>query len=412
MHNSGKDTLTNIAAFFVVFSLATAIFTYSSDDARAERRVNKILEKQDQVFLEESMSTLALAKSWMLGNVRPDGLFYYEYNPATDKDSQKNDGINDLRELLASRILATECSKTKDADICAKHRKNIEYIFRNWYKEDKIGAHIIHNGKSKLGATADFLRVLLASPDFPKYHKEASALYRNIRHLQNEDGSFDPWYIAPSYKYFEDHLLTFYAGQALIALVEYYEKTGNEEVLQAALKSQEHYIGHYSDRIRENFYPSYVPWQTQALVKLYALVPRKEYADAVFIMNDKLLQMQDRTDHIGRFYNPATPQYGDPHSSSDGVDTEGLTYALDLAITVGDKEREMRYMDAIKLSIHNLESLQYKPEDAKNFVGDPIRFIGAFRTEFNKSWIRIDTTTHVVDALEQLLQTWKRVSVR
>jgi hypothetical protein len=45
------------------------------------------------------------------------------------------------------------------------------------------------------------------------------------------------------------------------------------------------------------------------------------------VLNDKLLDEMlvfesDILDIVGRFYNPEFPQYGTPHSASDGVYTE------------------------------------------------------------------------------------------
>lgn len=394
------------ALFVVVFAASLSIFTRDADQARADRTIASILRESESDFHARARELHRSAKEWLFNNIDKEGLFYYAYNPETGKNSQKDDGVNDVRELLASRVLAAECAQTMRDDICAEHRKNLQYLFANWYKEGPYGAYIEYNGKSKLGATADFLRVLLASPDYGKYRREARLLLQNILYLRNADGSFRAWYKAPSYTYYEDHLLTFYAGQALIALIEYYEREKDESVLDAVRKSQHFYIDHYVKNIRENYYPSYVPWQTQALSRLYAIDPRPEYAEAAFIMNDKLLEMQDRKAHVGRFFDPATPHYGDPHSSSDGVDTEGLTYALELAMRIGDRVREARYREAIRLSIYNLEKLQYKAEGAERYLGDPRRFVGAFRTEEGKGWIRIDTTTHAVDALERIIALW------
>ena len=45
----------------------------------------------------------------------------------------------------------------------------------------------------------------------------------NILSLQNEDGSFNAWYIEPDYDYNEERLLRFYSGETILALIDFYE---------------------------------------------------------------------------------------------------------------------------------------------------------------------------------------------
>ena len=115
-----------------------------------------------------------------------------------------------------------------------------------------------------------------------------------------------------------------------------------------------------------------------------------------------MLELLDRTDEVGRFFNPATPQYGTPHSSSDGVYTEGLAYALDTAIRSGDAAREKRYREALHLALRNLISLQYTAEEAASFE-HPTWVRGALRTKRGSDYIRIDTTQHTMDAFRKVL---------
>ena len=74
------------------------------------------------------------------------------------------------------------------------------------------------------------------------------------------------------------------------------------------------------------------------------------------MLNDELLKIQDTTNNetLGRFYNSSTPDYGSPHSSSDGVYTEGLVYAYEVAKLLGDIEHMNIYKNAIELGYSNI----------------------------------------------------------
>jgi hypothetical protein len=340
---------------------------------------------------------------WLKKSFREEGYFQYLYNPQNDEYSTDN---NIIRQLMSSRKFAELSPSVGEIEIL--HRKNLEYIFTNWYKELGDLGYIYFNETSKLGDNAMALRTLVYSPFFDEYSKKAAALFKTIVYSQNDDGSFEPCFIEPKNDYDKDYYLTFYSGEAILGLIEYYEKTKDPEILKTAIKSQDFYVDRYVTHLKENYYPAYVPWHTQCLNKLYKITGNKKYADAIFVMNDELLKIQNTNGkpdkkYLGRFYNPKYKQYGSPHSSSDGVYTEGLAYAYEIAKMVGDKEHEEKYKKAIILGVHNLMSLQYT-EDEANKHPYPERLSGAIRYTADDPRIRIDTVQHTIDAFTKILQ--------
>jgi len=93
------------------------------------------------------------------------------------------------------------------------------------------------------------------------------------------------------------------------------------------------------------------------------------------------------------------PEYGTPHSSSDGVYTEGLAYAYEVARLVNDTEHQNKYKIGIILGVHNLVSLQYDSSDDK--------IDGAIRYNIDDYRIRIDTTQHTIDAFRKILDVFE-----
>ncbi len=131
------------------------------------------------------------------------------------------------------------------------------------------------------------------------------------------------------------------------------------------------------------------------------------FAEAIFMMNDRVLELQDTERFVGRFYNPDTPHYGSPHGSSDAVYTEGLAYAYEIALREGDTERSEIYERAIVLGVHNLSRLQYEPRfwilDAREAAD---RLEGGIMTHLCNRSVRIDTTAHTLDALAKITALW------
>ena len=168
-----------------------------------------------------------LAIEWFKHNFKKKGLWHYVYDIKNDTHSTNN---NELRQLMSSR-LAAELSHTY-SDFVHIHLNNMDFILKNWYKEMNEIGYIHFSNKSKLGANAMFLRTLVYSPFFNKYKQIASKVANGIICLLNENGSFKPWLIKPDYKYDHDYLLTFYSGEAVLALLEYYDLVKDPTILK------------------------------------------------------------------------------------------------------------------------------------------------------------------------------------
>ena len=344
---------------------------------------------------EKINNSLNSAEKWLKSNLKEKGCFKYIYEASTGEYPDKN---NMIRQLMASRLLA-EMTQT-NSSLETLHQKNLDFIFEYWYEEDNETGYIFYNNKSKLGANAMALRTIIYSPFFSDYQEEAIKLANSIFSLQNTNGSFEPWYIAPDYNYDKDYLLTFYSGEAILSLVEMYTKTNDSIYLDAAVKSQDFYIDRYVVQLEDNYYPAYVPWHTQSLNNLYKITGEKKFADAIMVLNDKLLEVQDTNDcsTLGQFYDPMHPEYGAPHSSSDGIYTEGLAYAYEIARLVNDTKHQNKYKIGIILGVHNLINLQYDSSDDK--------VDGTIRYNIDDYRIRIDTTQHTIDAFRKILDVF------
>ncbi len=287
------------------------------------------------------------------------------------------------------------------------HRKNLRFIDRWWYREDAFGGYIFYNGKSKLGANALYLRTLLASPLYPGFRDRAERVFEGLLALQSLDGSFSPWYDEPAYAYDRERLLYFYSGEALLALVEYWEKTGNALAGEATKRAAAYYLDRYVDRMDDHYYPAYVPWHTMAYVRLYRLTGEDRYLAAIFTMNDRLLQLLDRDTFPGRFFNPATPEYGNPHAASDGIYLESLAIACGLARETEKKIRAKLYEDAIRLAVGYLHRLQIR-EPRADWKAVPEKYLGAIPRRTNSAWIRVDNVQHAIDGMLRVLSLEKR----
>ncbi len=352
--------------------------------------------------IEKIKKSLLSCESWMENNLNDDGYFNYLYYTSNGTYPDSN---NMIRQLMSSRWLA-EKSNSNDR-LLNLHKKNLDYVFKNWYREEDDKGYIFYDNNSKLGAIAMALRTLIYSPYFDDYKDKAEKLANAIISLQNVDGSFSAWYIEPQDISDEDHLLRFYSGEAILSLLEFYIKTNDGKYLDAAKSAQDYYIDEYVKNMNETYYPALVPWQTMSLYHLYMLTKDAKYIDAVFTLSDELIKMQNTDgkpyiDYLGRFYDPIHPEYGVPASSSTAVYIEGLSYAYEIAKITKDAERMFVYKKAIILGAHNLMNLQFIGDDMY-YLGHPERVEGAVRSSETSNSIRVDNTQHTIDAFNRII---------
>lgn len=357
---------------------------------------------EPEINVDRIYESLLLAEKWLISNFNSNGYFNYLYFSANGTYSEEN---NMIRQLMASRVIAEESSSHKEH--LKIHEFNLNHIFKEWYREKFDDGYIYFDNKSKLGANAMALRTLVYSPYFSDYQMEAFRLANSILSLQGPDGALKAWYVAPGYEYDEEHLLRFYAGEAILSLVELYQKTGEERYLDAAILSQDYYMKKYLDDLDDNYLPAFVPWHTMSLYKLYMITKDEKYRDAIFTFNDKLIQMQNQdgkpyVDYLGRFYDPDYPEYGVPHAASTAIYVEGLCYAYEIAALEKDMDRLYEYKKAIFLGAHNLMNLQFSGADMY-YLHHPERVEGAIKTSEDTNSIRVDNTQHTIDAFTRIV---------
>lgn len=371
----------------IIIALGAGVIFWSlSQQEKAENNNNDKIEQM-----------VVLGKQWFTNNVRDDGAFNYLYN----EDATLSDQDNIVRQLLAFRVIAKLC-KEGDKSLCKIHQDNLDFIFNTTYRTDirdgqKMG-HIYYRDMAKLGASALTLRVLVESPYYNKYEKESWEIFKGIKYLQKEDGSLDPFLTELKYTVDDDYALTFYSGETTLALIEYYEKVGKDEVYDVAKKSQDYYLDKYVKDINYNYYPAYVPWHTLSLLKFYKKTQDRKYADAVFILNDELLKIQDKQDVVGRFYDWHRPEYGKPHSSSDGIYAESLVAAYQLALELDDKKHQAWYGEAVGLALDNLISLQFCNENNSLKTVEE-KLCGGMKARRESLFSRVDSLAHTFEFL-------------
>lgn len=346
--------------------------------------------------------SLALADQWYRRHQAESGAFPYQYNPVTDETVA--DGLF-VRTAMNVWALGTLWRHTNDDQVRKRGLKALEHLFATNYQEDeaKTLGYFMDGKRAPLGGAAAGLLAIVslkAWEDNPDMRQKAEKLVAFIKTLRHADGHYDTQYPPLA----EPRNVDYYPGEAQLALMEWAGAVNDRELVGLCLESM-HY---YRDYFGKTGNLPFIPWHTQACVRLYASVKRPEIAEFVFTMNDLLITAQqihpadgERLPAYarGRFWNPARRRTGAPHVSSTGVYMEGLADAFVLARQLGDRVRTEHYRRALLWGTRNLLQLQIRDEIDLLPMASAEKAMGGFRTRQDNPRIRIDNMQHAVSAL-------------
>lgn len=359
-------------------------------------RGNRVIapDEIDAATIDDMISTMG---GWMLRHVDDSGKMAYKYWPSRGADSTAN---NTIRQFMASLCLVHFAKAQNDGNALELARRNIDYNLKTFMRIEDGAGIIEYGGSAKLGAAALAGLSILALPEFDEDLNQALALLKTgIDRLWQDSGAFRTFHKPAT----RNDNQNFYPGEALLFWAELMHRQPDADLLDRMMKS----ISYYQAWHQERRNPAFVPWHSQAIVRLYELTQHETLPPMVFAMNDWLLSMQQWgdascPDFMGRFYDPRRPSFGPPHASSTGAYLEGLVAACRLADSIGDGERAEAYGRAIWRGIRSLRQLQFLDDVDTFYISRKHRVLGGLRTETYHNEIRVDNVQHGLNALLSL----------
>lgn len=372
----------------------TKIFIYDTITFKGDRE-NRIVDlyryniliNSDEIDSKLLFERIALAKTWFLNNVnnRTERL-QYMYYPSSDKYSSSNNYV---------RQLATLWSITKLKDFFQDSSfDNLIKETLNYYLDYSVCiedySFIMISNEAKLAYNAFLILSLLHVPDYPDNKKWLTLLAKGIISLQNIDGSFNTYFVSD-----RNTGIDYYPGEAMLALIKLYNKTGERTYLDSVYKAFYYYRRYW----RNNKNTAFIPWHSQIYFLLYKEIKDPQIKDFVFEMNDWLINNYQiysdaYVDEIGGF-----PK-GNPRNSTSSY-LEGITDAYLLARDIEDNLYINKYQNAIRLGVRFILLTQYT-EDNAFYIENQKRALGGFRHSLISNTQRIDYTQHAIMALMKI----------
>jgi len=324
---------------------------------------------------------------------RPDGSFYYSYNPREDRFSERQ--YNILRHAGAALSLFQLYAAARDARYLDAARRAVNYL-KSRFRPAKESASVYvldNDDKAKLGANGLALIALATQMELDRKsadRESAVRLANLILAMQHEDGSFASYYRLRGDEP-EGSSSLYYPGEAILGLVELYRLNSDRRLLEAARRGAKYLIASQSKMTE-------LPpdaWLMQALEALYRIDHDAYYAQHAFALADAMIAEQYTEQDAMPFAGAFRP--GMPRATPAASRAEGLLAAYRLARLTGDA-RASRIANALKLSARFQRSQQF---DADNsfFIPNAKRAAGGFREGLTSMRIRIDFVQHNISAL-------------
>lgn len=365
------------------------------------RGTRLITELEAQEYLERAK----VAAKQLERFVDSKGKFLYMYRPSLDRDYQT---YNELRHCGSVYSMLEVYEVAPDEQLLAASKRAIDYILLRLdgpNPEDSKVDWLAIKGRgrdskrktvheAKLGGAGLCLLMLCKYESVTgdlSYRDKMIKLARFIEFMQHEDGKFDSkYYYAPTDEQFES---LYYPGEAMLALMRFYGRTGNRHWVEIAAKGMD-YIALVRDRDRtpKNVEPDH--WVLYALNELYRAEPREHYVTHLKKIGEgirlKMIHSSKHPDFIGSFSRTV-------RSTPAATRNEGMIAGYKLLTMLKDPDAAS-WLEVIRNVVRFQTYCQFLDENVI-YLRNPAKPYGGFKEGLLDFEMRIDYTQHNISAL-------------
>jgi hypothetical protein len=344
---------------------------------------------------ESLLRSAGAGGNYLIRMQRPDGRYYYTYDPLDDKvDAVK---YNIVRHAGVIISLFDLYAATKEIRYLNSARRGVAFLKRR-FQHTKLGLCAIDfDGKAKLGANGLALLALTRQIEIERISadlKAAEQLAGAILHMLRPDGSFET-YSDPSADEQIETVSLYYPGEAMLGLVRLYSLNHDRRFLDAAKRAADYLIDF---ELKSAELPPDA-WFAQALEALRNLAPGDgkagKYAEHAMRLADAMAREQYGPDAPAGYQGGFRP--GLPRSAQAAARAEGMLAGYRIARSTKDP-RAPGILSALAASGRFQLSQQFGPDNCF-FLPDPARAAGGFHGSPAAMRIRIDYVQHNISSL-------------
>jgi len=381
--------IASVLAYFVFHSGPDNDYPYNPADD-----LDRFIFPEELPFNKTMDSYLRSSGDYLVNHIRSTGKWDYEYDPEDDVYLPR---YNILRHAGTTYSLALIFKYTREPGYYNGTVKTLNYLLTNHLRFGEMGgkevAFMVDNGYAKLGGAALAILAIVEveemDPDAP-YERELDALGEFILSMQEDDGSFQCFYLMK-----EDEHSDFYPGEALLALARLYDHTQDDRYLLTLMEGLEHYNGYFGTG-----YTAYTPWATEAMAYVYNWTGDTSLLEHSYNMAESCMIGQNTP---GSGADPVTiGGWGSDPKANTASRVEGVTDAYLMAKRNGDHEKYSEYNTTMEYASCFLLSLQFNEEESRIY-SSPNKVRGGTPLSHRDDNIRIDYVQHAVVVMVKIM---------
>jgi hypothetical protein len=325
---------------------------------------------------------LELVLRWYEGMVDPSSSrFYYLYLPDVDELVHKNSPIRDLGSVWDAEVLGDFLDSAKLEPVIQRSlRHYADYLVE---RDDYSILDPRRLGEPSSIAHSAFM-ILAELHARSAEAARVAALATGILRQQRPDGSY-----RVHFEDLPDHGEELYAGEAMLALMETYDRFPDERYLESVEQGFRYYDAEYFSRgrVSEDMLVFFANWQSQACRRLFEATRSAAVKQGIA---DYLHRMHDRIAEQG-FYDSVERHPRGCVSVEVACALEGLNDAYAVARAASERHTE-HYRRCICAGLDYLLELQCTRNGTE-------RERGGFGMSLGDRAQRIDVTGHAASAL-------------
>lgn len=324
-------------------------------------------------------SSMVQGGEWFLNN-QDETFLEYIYHPETDEHEDDEEGyVDEIRELASWWAITELAMVTEDPKLWELADRGYD-AYMPLLTKHEVGQVIHIEGSNDPIAHNAFALLALMNMD------EEEGVLRDLGDAlvaeQEESGRINTFF---GRRYTTSNT-DYYPGEALLALMRLYEKTGVTAYKAAVSQAFEYYAFEYWP---ENQNTAFVPWQSQAYYPYYLETEDPRVKDFIFEMNDFL---------ISQYVTDEQCQSFEFKGVVTAVHIEGINKAYALADREGDEARMACYGEYIRQGLDFVMSLQY-PLEGMDPNDLPGASLGGFMATTENPEMRVDRNQHAIMAM-------------
>ena len=362
---------------------------------------------QPEPLADLAYERATLGARWLAGVVRPDGAFFYEYDPKRDRYDK--DDYNEVRHAGTTYALWQLYGATLGAEGGDQSLREAAEAATGWIDGKSIdlgpsGRAFVYEDRMKLGGQALALVALLerrrVTGDTSRDPLIAGlARFMLAMELPNERGRYFQSYDADDRKLLMTPDSNFYPGEALLALTRLAQQDFEGGPWLDAAKRAAHYLIYRKDGNipAAGKVPREDHWLTMALAELHRLDPNEAYRKVVYLQGDEMIgnQLGADTEHPEKI---GAAERSPLSYTSTATKGEALVAAWALANAIGDEQAAERFAAAARRNAQFRMRVQWTAANSGLFP-QPERLHGSWGGNPADPDPRIDFVQHNISGL-------------